>query len=222
MSASKLTIAYAGLLADIESCRERPVESFPLSWLRNFRNQNIRAETRSGKFLIEAIKLLSEKRPTLSKELTIELWGKIAEGNKNLVKEYNLEKIIEISDKLPHNESRDKLSKADLLFLPLESEKYGQRPLNIPGKLYDYLEFEKPILALCGESDCKDIIEKSGLGILAEPDNPKNIAKILERLIKNKKNLSETYKPNKDWIKQNYSARALTKELSTIVKRLAE
>ena len=85
MSASKLTIAYAGLLADIESCRERPVESFPLSWLRNFRNQNIRAETRSGKFLIEAIKLLSEKRPTLSKELTIELWGKIAEGNNCLL-----------------------------------------------------------------------------------------------------------------------------------------
>ncbi len=222
MSSPKLTIAYAGLLADYESCKERPVQSFPLSWLRSFRNQNIRAETRSGKFLVEAIKLLSEKRPTLSKELSIQLWGKIAKGNKNLVKEYNLENIVEISDKLPHDKSRDQLSKADLLFLPLESEKSGQRPLNIPGKLYDYLEFEKPILALCGESDCKDIIEKSGLGIFAKPDSPEDIAKVLEGLIENRESLSETYKPNRDWIKKNYSAKELTKQLATIVNRLAE
>jgi len=217
---NKLVIAYAGLLADMECSSETPAGSFSLSWLRTFRNNNIRAETRSGKFLIEAVRILAKEDANLSEKLSVQLWGKIGKNQQQLVKKYGIETIIEISEKLPHQESRDKLSRADVLFLPLESEKEGQRPLNIPGKLYDYLEFEKPILALCENSDCREIIEGSGLGIFASPDQPEEIAKTISELIRKKNELPNTYQPNKVWIEKNYSARALSEKLAGIVKRL--
>jgi len=210
----KLVIAYAGLLADYESCQaDNP--SGLAAWFRRWRNLNIRHETRSGKYLIEAARILNEKVENLESKLSVKLWGKIGQGNQRLVDEYGLGEVCEIEGKLSQTESRRRLEQADLLFLPLECEKDGQRPLNIPGKLYDYLELGKPILGLMGESDCKDIIENSGLGIICPPDNPEAIAETLEKIIYNKLSLPETTLLEET--KYKYSSRAISAKLAELL-----
>ena len=85
----------------------------------------------------------------------------------------------------PHEESIRRIEQCDFALIPLESEKEGQKPIHIPGKIYEFLKLEKRMLLLAEESDCREIAEKSGLAVFARPKDSENIADILKGLIEN-------------------------------------
>ena len=117
---------------------------------------------------------------------------------------------------LPKQESLNKLQQADLLFLPLERASIkGNKTLFIPGKLFEYLNSRKPILALCEDSDCKDILLKSGLGICIEPDNFEEIASFLNFIIHDSSSI-KNIQANEDYI-ETFSFANKTKELAKVL-----
>lgn len=182
-----LKIAYSGSL-DAKYPSEskgffRQVKN--LFW--TYKHDAVDPSTRSAYFLIKAIGVLKRDFNITPDEIQIELWGNIHSLNKEHIIEAGVSEFFYIDSYLPKDESLKRLSQADVLFLPLEKSNIkGQGTLFIPGKLFEYLSTRKPILALCEPSDCRDIIENSGLGICIEPDNPELIANVLFPLIKNK------------------------------------
>jgi glycosyltransferase involved in cell wall biosynthesis len=163
---------------------------------------NINSATRSGYYLFQAIKYFKEKYPELAPHLRVDLWGAIASGNSEQVKAMGIDDIVTISGYLSKNESLSKLNRCDVLFLPLESEKQGQKPLMVPGKLYEMLHIGKPILALAGKSDCYDILSRSGVGVLCSPFDYPGIAEVLAKIVSDPEAFKDSYKVDSMYVDQ--------------------
>ncbi len=227
MASRKLLIAYAGLLADLESFENNYKEkestlSCILSWVRFYKVRNINPRTRTGFYLLNALGELLKEHPNLDERISLQIWGDIYPGNTKLVRKLNLGNIVSIEPYCSFEETKSRLQKADVLFLPLESELNGQRPLNIPGKLFEYLKLEKPILALCGDSDCKDIIERAGVGIFAKANDIQEIKIALLHMIEKRDELSQLYKADRKWIDEQFSASSLTNKLARLITKTAK
>ncbi|MCO5237724.1 MAG: glycosyltransferase [Chitinophagaceae bacterium] len=210
-----VTIAYSGSLDGFDPKTRKRNRNFLCRWFWTFNNDTVDASTRSGYYLIQAIKILRDKYQVKPNDIQVDWWGKIDVLNMKQVAEENLEAYFIYGGYLPKQESLNRIAKADLLLLPLERSKIPNRgTLFIPGKLYEYLNTGKPVLALCETSDCKTILEKSGLGIFAPPDNPMEIATVLLKILSKEMELS-SFKANKKFIQQ-YSFINKTRELADI------
>ena len=52
----------------------------------------------------------------------------------------------------------------------------GQSDYSMGSKHYEALQFQKPILGVCGPSPLADLIQKSGLGVVLDPDDARESA----------------------------------------------
>ena len=213
--AEPLKIAYAGSL-NSHFPGKKPGFVFRglKTWFWTYQPDNIYSHTRSGYFLFKGLQLLKKQYGRSGEDLQVHLWGNIDEGNRQQVDAFGISDMVTISGFCSQKETKQRYSGSDVLFLPLESGKNGQRPLFIPGKLYEYLQTGKPILSLGTPSDCFEIIKKSGLGVLSD-NRPEQIAERLDSLIISRDQLTRKYQPDHQFIKQ-YDFRKITKKLSEI------
>jgi len=197
-----LTIGYAGNLQgwDPRANEKNKILRVVTDWIWSYQPRNIDASSRSGYYLFRGLQAFSSKYPSLTNSIRIKLWGRIRRLNREQVSEYELTSLVEIGGYLDRPESYQKLLSCDILFLPLESSGTDQKPLFIPGKLFEYLRAGKPILAIAEESDCVEILQESGLGIICSPFDSNNIADTLAYLVSKKQELPDLYPPNNDVI----------------------
>ena len=210
-----LTIGFAGNLQSWEPDQKRrsALVRTLKEWFWLYQPRNVDFSTRSGYFLFRGLERFGEKYPELRKSIQVCLWGRIRPLNQRQVEEFGLSDMVEIEGFLPRSTSFEKLSACDVLFLPLESPHDGQRPLFIPGKLYEYLKTGKPVLALAGDSDCVDILLESGLGVVCSPFDSEKIADTLAFLVRNREELPSLYRPNQDVI-DRYSFERIVSDLA--------
>ena len=215
---NRLQIAYSGTLEAYGAPKHKWLKRL-LGLFWTYKNDRIDASTRSAFYLIQAVAILKTKFGIHPEELNVHLWGSIDDKHRQWCKIYAVESYFTISGFENKVDSMNRLQSADLLFLPLErSTIKGERTLFIPGKLYDYFKLRKPILALCEDSDCKDLIVASGLGFCFEPDQPEQIAQGLFPIIKNPLLLS-ALKPNTEVLDNcNYTER--TRQLASVFDTL--
>lgn len=215
-----LRIGYAGTLMSYDPNQGGGGGMSALKqWFWTYKPDNLNFSTRSGYFLFKGLEALKKRRELTGDDIQIEFWGDIYPDNAKQAKAMGLDDIVKISGFCSKAETQAKLAACDVLFLPLESEKDGQRPLFIPGKLYDYLKLRKPILALAGPSDCLTIIENSGLGATAPAHDAEKIADVLQKMIEQKDEIAEHFKPNDEYI-EGFNMERLTKKLSSIFDEL--
>lgn len=185
-------------------------------WFWTFKNNNVDSSTRSGYYFIKAIAELKRKDLIHPEDIKIEWWGKIDKINQMQIDQQGVSEFFTIDGYLPKQKSLERLANADVLFLPLEkTNSKNHRTLFIPGKLFEYLGTGKPILALCEDSDCKEILELSGLGICVSPDNVNEMTQIILRMLNDDNYLSDK-KGNDDYIRQ-FSFEEKTKQLAEIL-----
>jgi glycosyltransferase involved in cell wall biosynthesis len=214
-----IRICYSGSLDGFDPNLKSSKKSLIKRWFWTFKNNNVDSSTRSGYYFIKAIAMLNEKRLISPKQIHVEWWGKINPLNQKQINQENLNDYFTIKNYLPKAESLKKIKNADILFLPLEKTNSSEhRTLFIPGKVFEYIETQKPILALCEDSDCKEIITKSGLGICVEPDNIVDISNVILKIVSDIGFLMEI-KSNLEYI-ENYSFKVKTKELAEILNEL--
>lgn len=217
-SDTTLRIAYSGTLNGFDPSVAQKKQHWT-NWFWTYRNDQVDATTRSGYYFIKAIQLLAEKYNVSPDAIQADWWGAIDPLNKEQIAKAGLEKYFTIDGYITKEASLQRLSQASLLFLPLERAKQkGRRTLFIPGKLYEYLKTGKPVLALCEPSDCRDILERSGLGIFADPASPEDIAAKLYALI-NDPALVKNCRPDINYI-NSFSFREKTRELAEVFNKL--
>lgn len=219
---SRLRIGYAGSLKayDPQIAAKRKFGKWS-EWIWTYRVDNIKPETRSGYYLFKGMELFQAKYPELASQLLVHMWGMIAPKNQEQAIEMGLADNVKIEGYKSKDETVSLLDRCDVLFLPLESGKAGQKPLFIPGKLYEYLKLGKPILAFADESDCVDILRKSGLGLICSPYDANAIADTLATLVKKRGDLSKRYTPDIEYIEEHFNFRNITRKLSQVFDDLA-
>lgn len=217
ISRSPLIISYAGSLSgfqpDIITKRKNSWFQFP------YKVNNINHHTRCGYYFFKGIERLVSKYEITPRDLQIHFWGDIDKLNVRQVDDMKLSQFLVFEGYLSKEKTVENINNSDVLFLPLESSKDEQKPLFVPGKLYEYFKSKKPIFALAEESDVLEFLTKSKSGICCSPFDSEAIADKLFFLIQNKNSLSQLYEPNITYI-ESFSFVEKTKELATIFDKL--
>lgn len=126
--------------------------------------------------------------------------------------QHGLIECVDILPPAPHEVALECMAKADaLLLLQPDGE------LQIPGKLFEMILFSKPILTLTGQGATSDIARQFGLGPVADPSNPDEIAGAITSLLSN----SLTDKTDWELVQSAFDGRNQTWVLANILDEVA-
>ncbi|WP_073097476.1 glycosyltransferase family protein [Leeuwenhoekiella marinoflava] len=121
-------------------------------------------EDRNPEILWEVLQELVTELPHFSKDLKIELTGRVGASVVDSIKEKGLETNLSLPGYVNHTEALQKQHSAQLLLL-IEIDSQETEAI-IPGKLFEYLASRRPILAIGPKhSDIASILKKSESGI---------------------------------------------------------
>jgi hypothetical protein len=89
----------------------------------------------------------------------------------------------------------------------------GRRATTVPGKLYEYMASERPILAAVPEGDAKDFLRQCGTASVCRPDDIEGMIGILDKIYESWKNGEQVARSNRSFVSQ-FERRALTHVLA--------
>ena len=131
---------------------------------------------------LEALKELNEEIDHLEDKIVFHQYSEIQAPDVKKIKEYGLEKVFVLHDKVSYKESVEKMKEADILVLfdTLMSQEKVQPYL--PSKIVEYLMLKKPILGICDKnSPSYRILNEYGFDTVGSDKETikKNIIKIM-------------------------------------------
>ena len=171
---------------------------------------------RSPYYFFKAIRLLLDKRPDLNAKIQIKFIGTAFQWLKDMIQLFNLENHVELLGKKNHSESLLFQKNCDALLLT-SVKVIGGKDYCIAGKSFEYLSMEKPILGFLTEGSQKDFLEKTGLGVLCDPDDTERSSQTIENLL----DFGTVLTPQANHIK-DFSINITTEKLARIILKLTQ
>lgn len=219
---SKLTIAYAGTLVSYQPGQEKlTLIKQAQQYFWEYYPKNCFHYTRSGYFLFMGLRRFKDKYPELSNRISVQLWGNIDRTNQRQVDSLDISNMVEISGRVTKAATIDKLYKSDVLYLPLEASTPDFSPLYIPGKTFELLSMNKPILALVDRSEVYDLLSQTNQAIIISPFDSDAIAEGIKYLLENKCNLPYLFDGNEYYINQ-FSFDNTAKKIANVFDSLTQ
>jgi len=134
---------------------------------------------RNPENLLIAIKELIDELPSLKTDLEIKLIGQVDYSILQLIKELDLESVLNAVGTISRKQTLSEISNSWLLLLPLNKAKNAKG--RMPGKLYEYIKTKRPIINLGPlDSDVSKIIDDYQLGVNFEYSNVKDLKTYLK------------------------------------------
>ena len=161
------------------------------------------------KIFIESMQKIIENNPEFAEKVIVKFIGNISDEIKTNIKT-KLPNHSEFSSFMNPNDIKLHIENSTILFLFLPNDSHYQS--YIPAKLFDYMTYSKPVLAIIPKGDCYDILSKSGLGYFPYEYSEKAISEKLLEMFEMWKNDALTITPNLKYIKQ-FHREKLTKKL---------
>lgn len=117
---------------------------------------------RNPSILFDAIRQLINENKVDSSKIAINFYGD-SDNLAELIEKYQLESIVNIKGKIPYEDVLKREKSSDILLLI--SWMSPKEKMFIPGKVYEYLAFKKPVLSLgYKEGSLKDLINETNIG----------------------------------------------------------
>ncbi len=173
-------------------------------------------DLRDPRPFLYGIKALAQEMENFANEIEILFVGVVS---RKLISEIEsdviLSKIVIFKAYVAHHEVFHLYKKSSVLLLVLANSVNAVG--NVPGKLFEYMAAEKPIIALGRvDGDSAEIIRNANAGFICDPEDGKGIKDAMEALFNNHKNLLT--KRNESI--QKYSRKALTGDLVKLLDEL--
>ena len=130
------------------------------------------------------------------------------------VRELNIASSVRLTPPVSHERCMQCLLESDVLIVIQP----GTR-LQVPVKLYEYLPFRKPILALAPAGALTQIAEESGLGVVIDPDDVAALEEAICDLYDHRDGLDERYRADAGYIAQ-FDGNAVSRQLQGILEKL--
>jgi glycosyltransferase involved in cell wall biosynthesis len=144
--------------------------------------------------------------------------GRMGGDIQNYLNESPLKNAIEVIPYVPHSESVNYLMKADVMLLIIDEDIYSKMILS--GKMFEYLGAAlitgKPVFAIAGEGEAKELIEETQSGIVIPHHNPEILKEQYLKLYNGFFENNNTFLPNNQAIK-NYDRKFLTSKLAQVL-----
>jgi glycosyltransferase involved in cell wall biosynthesis len=136
---------------------------------------------RTPKELLQAVASLIRNRRIGRDEICIHLLGEIheAEGipTTELIRQYDLEGCVRLSKAVPYKESIAHMQHSDVLLLFAPQQYHA-----IPGKAFEYLAANRPILCVGDTGATADLIRQTRSGLVVDPRDVNEIEAAIWRL----------------------------------------
>ncbi|MFK5890648.1 MAG: glycosyltransferase family 4 protein [Flavobacteriaceae bacterium] len=171
---------------------------------------------RNPNYFWESLQELITENADFKKHLKVKLIGKITSQVSESISRFRLQDFVEHIDYVPHEEVKKYQQAAQILLLPVNNVPSAKGILT--GKIFEYLQANRPILALGPtDGDLAALLNKTEAGKIVAFDDTEVLKKILLSYFADYKkgNLKVTVKHLSD-----YQAKNITQELVKIIKRI--
>lgn len=170
---------------------------------------------RNPKALWKALSELSNENKEFQNDLEIKLIGKLAEEVDEELLKYQFKNVTKINY-VPHTQVQQYQRNSQILLLAVN--KVPSAKGIITGKIFEYLQAKRPILAIGPEDgDLAEILKETNAGFIVDFDNVEKIKKTIL-------NLYSAYKTNSLKVSskniEQYHRKNLTEQLSKIIKQV--
>lgn len=170
---------------------------------------------RNPKVLWKALSELSEEDEGFKNDLEIKLIGKLSDEVEEDLRKYQFKNVVKINY-VPHKEVQKYQRNSQILLLAVN--KVPSAKGIITGKIFEYLQAKRPILAIGPEDgDLAEILDKTKSGTIVDFSSKETMKKIVIGFY-------EDYKKNNLKVSskdvEQYHRKELTKQLSVILKQV--
>lgn len=137
---------------------------------------------RTPYYLLEAAGLLAKSDPEIFDALRFRFVGHVDNHLRACIDGSACPEKVELSGYQTHSTMIENLRSSTALFLPCGQLDDSVRELIVPGKTYEYLASERPIVAALHPGDALDLIEEAGGNHPCQPCSSESIASALREL----------------------------------------
>jgi glycosyltransferase involved in cell wall biosynthesis len=139
--------------------------------------------------LFEALTRLAAREPSLAGRIEVVLAGRLDAAEKELIEALPHEGLVRHVGQLSRGESLALQRSADALLLITSPTLVWE----LPGKFFEYLGAERPILALARGNEAARMVDETRTGVTVPPDDPEAVAGALAELAAGR--LADRYRP---------------------------
>ena len=194
---------------DVEKVEKQPLdEKFSLAHIGSFLSE------RNPRILWKCLKEIIKENPDFKKDFELKLIGAVSQEVLDAISEFRLDRYVSNLGYVSHKTAVEHQRKSQMLLL-IEINSEDTKSI-IPGKLFEYMASERPILAIGPEgSDFATIIKETNTGAFFNYDEFDALkSNILTNYALFKEGKLKTYAVGL----QQYSRKSLTEKLSKIVQ----
>ncbi len=137
---------------------------------------------RSPYFFLKGLKRFADTDPSLAEKIEVIFAGSIPDWLPQMLQETGTAGWVELLGPVSHSRSFELQADADAVLLTSAKVENGL-DYSIAGKLYEYLGLKKKILAVVSKGAMKDMVDRSGLGLIVDPDDVNAVAGAIKRLV---------------------------------------
>jgi glycosyltransferase involved in cell wall biosynthesis len=131
--------------------------------------------------LLSAVRDLVDENEGIRARLRVNFIGTRRGKYDDFIREHRLDANVRYVGYVPHQVSLRYLAESNVLFL-CQIPVYESAAAKLSGKLFEYLYMRKPILALTIPGLTADILARSGLGTVVDPNDQAGIRKAIREL----------------------------------------
>lgn len=193
---------------DVEKVTKQPLdEKFTLAHIGSFLSE------RNPRILWKTLKELIKENPGFKKDFQLKLIGAVSQEVLDTITEFKLNDYVLNLGYVSHQEAVEHQRKSQVLLL-IEINSNDTKSI-IPGKLFEYMVSERPILALGPEgSDFAEIITSTNTGVFFLYDELEELKSLLLKYYNLYK--EQNLKVHAVGLQQ-YSRKSLTEKLSKLI-----
>lgn len=158
-----------------------------------------------------------ETFPETSQPMRIRLIGQVDNSVLESIKRHNIEKYVEITPYIPHNQVLEEQQKSAVLLLFINNSPNAKGVLT--GKLFEYLASGRPILCIGPEDgDSARVLNETETGITVGFNNKEKMITVISDLYQ--KYVDNQLESKQSSLVEKYSRRNLTKDFVKILNEI--
>lgn len=177
-----LHLVHVGMLHSWVVMKYRGFKGW-LRKLKNYRAEPVDVVGRTAVPIMQAIGKLNQAKYPGVEKLRLVLVGLKDEATEQLAAQSGCTGQVVMTGYMAHDDAVAWQRWADCLFLPLHGLPDGHRSLIVPGKTYEYLASQRPILGAVPHGDTREFIEQSGRAWAANPCDVDELAAKLKEIL---------------------------------------
>jgi glycosyltransferase involved in cell wall biosynthesis len=169
---------------------------------------------RNPEAFLRAVRELACAREIDLNKIQLQFAGRFAQEVHEMLRDKTLSSAIQTFPYLPHREALALLLQSDVLLLNVHDFRGNERI--IPGKLFEYLAAQRPIIAIAPEGAVTDIIRQANAGKCARAEDLHGLKAIILEYYRDFWGSGFAFKPKLEAI-NHFHRKSLTAKLSALL-----